>query len=159
MYNPGAPNCNGSQFMITFSRVEPEVLDGSHVAFGQVVEGWSVLAVMEHVNNGGARQEGLTFQRITVEQCGVVRHGKSATGATRGGAAASMSVEASASARRGSAPGARREVSDTRRKKTVPSQSGKVRGGSRARREVRVRVRARARAVDARIAALRPRLS
>ena len=97
MYNPGAPNCNGSQFMITFSRVEPEVLDGSHVAFGQVVEGWNVLAALEQL--GDARQEGLTFQRITVEQCGVVRHGKSATGGDAGGgAAASMSVEASASA-------------------------------------------------------------
>ena len=39
MYNPGAPNCNGSQFMITFPNVRPEALDGTHVAFGQVVEG------------------------------------------------------------------------------------------------------------------------
>jgi cyclophilin family peptidyl-prolyl cis-trans isomerase len=96
MFNPGSSNCNGSQFMITYPRVEPEVLDGSHVAFGQVVEGWNVLMALEQL--GDARQEGLTFQRITLEQCGVLRYGKDGVG----GAApvASVSVEASASAGR-----------------------------------------------------------
>ena len=122
MYNPGAPNCNGSQFMITFSRVEPEVLDGSHVAFGQVVEGWNVLAALEQL--GDARQEGLTFQRITVEQCGVVRHGRSATG---GGTAASTSVEASASASgKRRARGVRRVTSGG---KKTPSRAAKFGAG------------------------------
>ena len=124
MYNPGAPNCNGSQFMITFTRVEPEVLDGSHVAFGQVVEGWNILQALEQL--GDARQEGLTFQRITVEQCGVVRHGRGATG---GGVAASMSVEASASASvRRRARGVRRVTSGG---KKTPSKAAKF-GASRA---------------------------
>lgn len=91
MYNPGAPNCNGSQFMITFPMCKPEALDGTHVAFGQVVEGWNILAALEQL--GDARQEGDTFQRVTVEACGVVSHGTRVSG---GGAAAGA---ASASAR------------------------------------------------------------
>ena len=101
MFNPGSPNCNGSQFMITYPRVEPEVLDGSHVAFGQVTEGWNVLMALEQL--GDARQEGLTFQRITLEQCGVLRYGKDGVGGAAApppAAAASVSVEASASAGR-----------------------------------------------------------
>ena len=45
MYNAGTPNTNGSQFMITF-RDKGDALDGTHVAFGQVIEGWDVLAAM-----------------------------------------------------------------------------------------------------------------
>jgi cyclophilin family peptidyl-prolyl cis-trans isomerase len=87
--------------MITYPRVEPEVLDGSHVAFGQVTEGWNVLMALEQL--GDARQEGLTFQRITLEQCGVLRYGKDGVGGAApptAAAAASVSVEASASAGR-----------------------------------------------------------
>ena len=101
MFNPGSANCNGSQFMITYPRVEPEVLDGSHVAFGQVTEGWNVLMALEQL--GDARQEGLTFQRITLEQCGVLRYGKDGVGGVApppAATAASVSVEASASAGR-----------------------------------------------------------
>ena len=71
MYNPGAPNCNGSQFIITFPNVRPEALDGTHVAFGQVIDGWNIIQALEQL--GDARQEGETFQRITVEACGVLR--------------------------------------------------------------------------------------
>ena len=70
MYNPGAPDCNGSQFMITYPNVNPAALDGTHVAFGQVIEGWNVVAALEQL--GDSRQEGDTFQRITIERCGVV---------------------------------------------------------------------------------------
>lgn len=71
MYNPGAPDCNGSQFMITFPNVRSEALDGTHVAFGQVIDGWNILQALEQL--GDARQEGDTFQRVTVEACGVLR--------------------------------------------------------------------------------------
>ena len=86
MYNPGLPNCNGSQFMITFPNVRPEALDGTHVAFGQVLEGWNVLAALEQL--GDARQEGDTFQRVTIEQCGVLKKssGGAPTTAAMGGA-------------------------------------------------------------------------
>ena len=88
----------------------------------QVVEGWNVLAALEQL--GDARQEGLTFQRITVEQCGVVRHGRDATG---GGVAASMSVEASASSsERRRARGVRRVTS---RGKKTPSKAAKFGAG------------------------------
>ena len=93
MYNPGAPDCNGSQFMITFPGVRPEALDGTHVAFGQVIEGWNVLAALEQL--GDARQEGDTFQRVTVEACGVLSQGARGGG---GGADADASASASASA-------------------------------------------------------------
>ena len=88
MYNPGLPNCNGSQFMITFPNVRPEALDGTHVAFGQVLEGWNVLAALEQL--GDARQEGDTFQRVTIEQCGVLKKssGGAPTTAAMGGASA-----------------------------------------------------------------------
>jgi len=72
MYNRG-PNTNGSQFMVTL-KDRGESLDGTHCAFGQVVEGWDVLAAMEQL--GDARQEGETFQRITIETCGVVGPGR-----------------------------------------------------------------------------------
>ena len=137
MYNPGAPNCNGSQFMITFSRVEPEVLDSSHVAFGQVVEGWNVLAALEQL--GDARQGG---SDIPADHRGAVRGGEAREerdGGRRGGRRGGVHVRGGVRVRVGEAPGARREGVTSGGKKT-PLQSGKVRGGSRARREVRVRV-------------------
>jgi cyclophilin family peptidyl-prolyl cis-trans isomerase len=97
MYNPGAPNCNGSQFMITFPNVRAESLDGTHVAFGQVLDGWNVLAALEQL--GDARQEGDTFQRVTVEQCGVVK-GKGEKGSA-GSTMAKMCVKNGASKRGG----------------------------------------------------------
>jgi hypothetical protein len=104
MYNPGAPNCNGSQFMITLPAMMPEALDGTHVAFGQVVEGWDVIAALEQL--GDARQEGDTFQRVTVESCGVVSYGAAAGAASAsavgggvvGGAARSVVVGAAGAA-------------------------------------------------------------
>ena len=107
MYNPGAPNCNGSQFMITLPLMAPEALDGTHVAFGQVVEGWNILAALEQL--GDARQEGDTFQRVTVEACGVLSAGKGGAGTTAtarglivGGAVRSVAVGAAGWAGRAS---------------------------------------------------------
>jgi peptidyl-prolyl isomerase F (cyclophilin D) len=88
MYNPGAPDCNGSQFMITFPNVRSEALDGTHVAFGQVIDGWNIIQALEQL--GDARQEGDTFQRVTVEACGVLR---------QAGAAAAETVASAASGR------------------------------------------------------------
>ncbi len=99
MYNPGAPDCNGSQFMITFPGVRPEALDGTHVAFGQVIEGWNVIAALEQL--GDARQEGDTFQRVTVEACGVLSQGKQSGARGADADDASASASASASARGG----------------------------------------------------------
>ena len=91
MYNPGAPNCNGSQFMITFPNVRPEALDGTHVAFGQVIDGWNIIQALEQL--GDARQEGETFQRITVEACGVLRRaGEGADETVASAAAAATGV-------------------------------------------------------------------
>lgn len=71
MHNDGGalPGKNGSQFMITFDK-KPQ-LDERHVAFGQVVEGYDILHALQKL--GDARQEGETFQRVTVERCGVSR--------------------------------------------------------------------------------------
>ena len=108
MYNPGAPNCNGSQFMITFPNVRASALDGTHVAFGQVLDGWNVLAALEQL--GDARQEGDTFQRVTVEQCGVVKRKGSGSAPTT----AKMCVKHGASDR----GGARRRYATRRAKKS-----------------------------------------
>jgi len=44
MANAG-PNTNGSQFFITF--VETSFLNGKHVVFGEVVDGWNVVKKIE----------------------------------------------------------------------------------------------------------------
>jgi len=49
MANSG-PDTNGSQFFIT-SRAHP-TLDGRHVAFGQVIDGWDTLDRLERVPVG-----------------------------------------------------------------------------------------------------------
>jgi cyclophilin family peptidyl-prolyl cis-trans isomerase len=69
MHNEGGvmPGRNGSQFMITFE--DKPQLNNKHVAFGQVIEGYDIINALQKL--GDARQEGETFQRITVERCGV----------------------------------------------------------------------------------------
>ena len=69
MHNDGGgePGRNGSQFMLTLD-VKPQ-LDNRHVAFGQVIEGYDIIYALQKL--GDARQEGETFQRITVERCGI----------------------------------------------------------------------------------------
>jgi len=138
MFNPGSANCNGSQFMITYPRVEPEVLDGSHVAFGQVTEGWNVLMALEQL--GDARQEGLTFQRITLEQCGVLRYGKDGVGGRRrrgGGVRVRGGVRFRGEVWEGTARG--EGVGECREEGFFRGEV-RVGGCARARRQVRVRV-------------------
>ena len=69
MHNDGGgePGRNGSQFMLTLD-AKPQ-LDNRHVAFGQVIEGYDIVYALQKL--GDARQEGETFQRITVERCGI----------------------------------------------------------------------------------------
>ena len=56
--------------MITFPNVRPDALDETHVAFGQVLEDGPCSPALEQL--GDARQED-TFQRVTIEQCGVLK--------------------------------------------------------------------------------------
>ena len=48
MANAG-PGTNGSQFFLTF--IKTEWLDGAHVVFGRVVDGWQVLDALESVGS------------------------------------------------------------------------------------------------------------
>ena len=58
------PNTNGSQFFIT---INPSPwLDGKHVVFGEMVEGFDVLGKMEMVGT----KSGKTQQSVVVTDCG-----------------------------------------------------------------------------------------
>ena len=58
------PNTNGSQFFIT---INPSPwLDGKHVVFGEMVEGFDVLGKMEMVGT----KSGKTQQSVMVTDCG-----------------------------------------------------------------------------------------
>jgi cyclophilin family peptidyl-prolyl cis-trans isomerase len=63
MANAG-PNTNGSQFFIT--TVVTSWLDGKHVVFGQVVEGYDVVEQVERVGS----RNGQTSQPVVIQQCG-----------------------------------------------------------------------------------------
>lgn len=63
MANRG-PNTNGSQFFITTA--ETPWLDGAHVVFGSVVEGFDVLDKMESEGS----PSGATRSPVVVEDCG-----------------------------------------------------------------------------------------
>lgn len=63
MANAG-PNTNGSQFFICTSSTPH--LDGKHVVFGQVLEGYDVVAAMERVGS----QTGKTSSVVTIAACG-----------------------------------------------------------------------------------------
>lgn len=69
MHNDGGaePGRNGSQFMITLDN-KPK-LDDRHVAFGQIIEGYDIIFALQKL--GDARQEGETYQRVTIERCGI----------------------------------------------------------------------------------------
>lgn len=70
MSNRGRPDSNGSQFFfcITPPDAPPEHLDGKYTVFGQVLEGYSILAALSSV----ARKDGTTLQRVVCEGCGVM---------------------------------------------------------------------------------------
>jgi peptidyl-prolyl isomerase G (cyclophilin G) len=68
MANSG-PNTNGSQFFLTFTACPH--LDGKHVVFGEVIEGWSVLDKMEKVDVG-YQNKPVSGQQIEIMNCGVV---------------------------------------------------------------------------------------
>ncbi|PON55453.1 Cyclophilin-type peptidyl-prolyl cis-trans isomerase [Parasponia andersonii] len=63
MANAG-PNTNGSQFFICTERTG--WLDGKHVVFGKVVDGYSVVKEMEQVGS----ESGRTSQPVIIEDCG-----------------------------------------------------------------------------------------
>ncbi|MBA0873892.1 hypothetical protein Goshw_008751 [Gossypium schwendimanii] len=65
MANAG-PNTNGSQFFICTEKTP--WLDGKHVVFGKVVDGYSVVKEMEKVGS----ESGRTLQPVVVEDCGQV---------------------------------------------------------------------------------------
>ncbi|GFE55149.1 peptidyl-prolyl cis-trans cyclophilin-type f domain containing protein [Babesia ovis] len=64
MANAG-PNTNGSQFFIT--TVQTPWLDGRHVVFGRMMDGWTVLQEMELQGSAS----GMTKARMTIADCKV----------------------------------------------------------------------------------------
>merc|ERR1712224_996944 len=64
MANAG-PNTNGSQFFLCTSVTD--WLDGKHVVFGSVVEGYSVV---EKIESYGTKGAGATTAKIVIADCG-----------------------------------------------------------------------------------------
>mmetsp|Transcript_12009 Transcript_12009/g.21532 ORF Transcript_12009/g.21532 Transcript_12009/m.21532 type:complete len:206 (-) Transcript_12009:2591-3208(-) len=69
MANAG-PNTNGSQFFLC--TVDTAWLDGKHVVFGQVVDGYEVVQAMEAVGSDSGR----TAVEIAISDCGEVEASK-----------------------------------------------------------------------------------
>ncbi|KAI5385744.1 hypothetical protein KIW84_072372 [Lathyrus oleraceus] len=67
MANSG-PNTNGSQFFICTAKTQ--CLDGKHVVFGKVVDGYSVVQEMEKVGS----QNGRTSEPVVIEDYGQVKN-------------------------------------------------------------------------------------
>lgn len=65
MANAG-PNTNGSQFFITVEKCT--WLDGKHVVFGEVVEGFEIVDTLEKYGS----DSGTTSKKITVSDCGAL---------------------------------------------------------------------------------------
>lgn len=86
MANAG-PNTNGSQFFLCTATTQ--WLDGKHVVFGQVVDGFNVVKAMEAVGSRG----GDTSYDVMIAGCGVLPSGgvqAAASGAAGSGAAAAV---------------------------------------------------------------------
>ncbi|XP_065852824.1 peptidyl-prolyl cis-trans isomerase CYP19-3 [Euphorbia lathyris] len=66
MANSG-PNTNGSQFFICTEKTS--WLDGKHVVFGKVVDGYSVVKEMEKIGSG----DGRTSKTVVIEDCGQIK--------------------------------------------------------------------------------------
>lgn len=66
MANAG-PNTNGSQFFMTF--IQTSWLDGKHCVFGQVIEGFEVLDLLEQVGS----ERGTTSEPVLVVESGQLR--------------------------------------------------------------------------------------
>ncbi|KAL6077837.1 Peptidyl-prolyl cis-trans isomerase [Balamuthia mandrillaris] len=66
MANAG-PNTNGSQFFICTA--DTPWLDGKHVVFGKVVNGYDVIKAMERVGS----QSGSTSKPVAIADCGQLR--------------------------------------------------------------------------------------
>ena len=67
MANSG-PNTNGSQFFIT--TVETPWLDGRHVVFGEVLEGYEVVEKVERVGSGSGKPS----KKVTIEDSGELKN-------------------------------------------------------------------------------------
>ena len=67
MANAG-PNTSGSQFFLCTSVTD--WLDGKRCVFGQVVEGYSVVAAMESCGSVGGG--GATSMKVKIDSCGVL---------------------------------------------------------------------------------------
>ena len=68
MANAG-PNTNGSQFFITFAATP--YLDGHHVVFGEVIEGFEVVNELEKIGT----ESGSTTKKAVIASCGSFSEG------------------------------------------------------------------------------------
>ena len=66
MANSG-PNSNGSQFFVTTAPCP--FLDGKHVVFGEVADGFDTLGKIEAVGS----KAGVTAAPVVIEDCGEIK--------------------------------------------------------------------------------------
>ena len=60
------PNTNGSQFFITTKRTPH--LDGRHVVFGTVIDGWDVVKKIEDCGSSSGKPS----TRVVITSCGLM---------------------------------------------------------------------------------------